>query len=130
MSALMPELVTKDEIPQTLIKLRRIRQKHARKVAALCALIKKAARGLVAVEKALDKDAAKVAGKEYKNKYDLSFQKHGSNESQVELDGLVTMPDFQSILDMATKTEADALEVADAEEPAELPYEDVMGSLD
>jgi len=42
---------------QTTTQLRSIRQKHARKVATLCGIIRKAARGLMAVERALDRAA-------------------------------------------------------------------------
>ena len=107
----------------TLLKLRSLRQKHARKVATLCGMIKKAAKGLVAVEKAMDQEAIEIAGKDYKYSYCLTFEENGSNDSQIETDGFITTPDFKSVLKMATESESIARSVAEAKELPELPYE-------
>jgi hypothetical protein len=114
---------SKDSTP--LLKLRSLRQKHARKVAILCGMIKKAAKGLVAVERAMDQEAVKVAGPDYQYKHCLSFEEHGSNDSQIETDGFVTTPDFKSVLQMAIDAEAGALSMVEANEPPKLPYEDM-----
>lgn len=107
----------------TLVKLRSLRQKHARKVATLCGMIRKAGKGLVAVEKAMDQEAIRIAGKDYECNYCLTFEENGSNDSQIETDGFITTPDFKSVLKMATESESIARSVAEAKEVPELPYE-------
>jgi hypothetical protein len=107
----------------TLLKLRSLRQKHARKVATLCGMIKNAAKGLVAVEKEMDQEAIKIAGKDYEFNYCLTFEENGSNDSQIENAGFITTPDFKSILKMAAESESIARSVAEAKELPELPYE-------
>ena len=114
------QLATHMSSEQTATQLRSIRQKHARKVATLCGIIRKAARGLLAVERALDRAAIKAAGQDYAEKYIITFQEHGSNEAQIETNGFITAPDFQSVLQMATDTEAAARLVAEAKEPPKL----------
>ena len=114
----------KRTIASNALKLRVIRQKHAAKVASLCAIVEKATKALIAAEKKMEEEAAAAVSYDHKRYHVMTFQSQGSNESQIELDGFVTTVDFASILKTASETSAEARRIAEAKEPPELPHED------
>ena len=115
--------VEKEGLELRVQKLRSMRHAYAPKVASLSKIIQMAAKALVKIEKDMDRQANEIDGEYYKSRYTLSFEIHGSNDAQVDLDGFVTTPDFQSILKTATETAEAAEDVASFTEPPPLPSE-------
>jgi hypothetical protein len=104
------------------MKLRVVRQKHAKKALMLSRTIERAVKALVKVEEELHKDSVAIAGDLYQNNHHVSFEPNGSNDSQVDCDGFITTPDFASVLKMATETISLLEPVVTAAEPLDLPY--------
>ena len=102
------------------LKLCALQQKHAKKVLMYSKMIQAAAKGLVKVQKCLDAEATEIAGEYYKNFHAVSFELHGTNDAQIELDGFVTTPDFSSVLKMADELVKSLEPVVNAVEPLPL----------
>jgi len=83
------------------LKLRALKKKHAKKALQLAKLIERAAKGLIKVQKSLHAEAVEIAGEYYQNFHRVTFELEGSNKDQIDCDGYVTAPDFESVLAMA-----------------------------
>ena len=106
------------------VQLRSVRQKYSAEIASLAGVIENAVKSLLSVEKKMAQEAIDIAGQDYETRHVLTFEPHGSNDSQVETDGFVTSPDFASILKTATEVLLEARRVAAHKpDPPELPYE-------
>ena len=80
------------------LKLNTMRRKHAKSALKLAKTIRKATKELMAIEKRMCQESISIAGEFYENFHTVSFQEHGSNESQMDCDGFITTPDFASML--------------------------------
>lgn len=105
------------------IKLRAVRHKHAKKGLVLAKKIQKAMKELVGIEKQMHTECRTIAGEWFENYHTVSFEEHGSNDSQIDCDGFITTPDFASVLKMATELVGSLEPIASAESPPALPCE-------
>ena len=105
-------LVEKESHQRRLQQLRALRFKYAPRVAMLSRIIQMAAKELVKIENAIDDQATEIDGGYYRDRHTLGFETRGANADQVELDGFVITPDFQSVLKTAIDTAAEAMKVS------------------
>jgi len=108
------------------LELCALQQRHAKKALMYSRMLLAAARGLVRVQNRMEDEAADIAGDDYEAHHIVSFELHGTNNAQIELDGLITTPDFASVLKMADELVKALEPVVTAVEPPPLlgEYED------
>jgi hypothetical protein len=83
------------------LKLRALQQKYAKQAMHCAKIIQAGAKKLIRVQNRMKDEAADIAGDSYHNFHIVSYELHCTNAEQVALDGLVTTPDFASVLQMA-----------------------------
>ena len=104
-------------------KLRTLRRKDAKKMLKHARALHKVATNLVEMEKALDAQAKEIAGEYYECFHVVSYELHGTNQRQMECDGLILTPDFASVLKTANDTINSLEPVVNAPDTPRLPYE-------
>jgi hypothetical protein len=114
-----------DKVQAEALELRKIRHKHAAKVAQQARIIASAARKLIKLEAVIHEASIAVAGEDYDLSHCPSFDLHGSMERQFENMGHVDGPGFTDVLAFAKMLAESAATVANAEEPPPMPYEDI-----
>ena len=114
-----------DKVQAEALELRKIRHKHAAKVAQQARIIASAARKLIKIEAEIHEASIAVAGEDYELSHCPSFDLDGPMERQFENMGRVDGPGFSDVLTFAKNLAKAAATVADAEEPPHMPYEDI-----
>ena len=114
-----------DKVQAEALELRKIRHKHAAKVAQQARMIASAARKLIKIEAEIRSASIAVAGEEYEECHCPSFDFNGSMERQFENVGEIKGPGFIDVLAFAKMLAESAATVANAEEPPPMPYEDI-----
>ncbi len=114
-----------DKVRAEALELRKIRHKHAAKVAQQARIIASAARKLIKIEAEIRSASIAVAGEEYEECHCPSFDFNGSMERQFENVGEIKGPGFIDVLAFAKELAESAATVADAEQPPPMPYEDI-----
>jgi hypothetical protein len=102
------------------LKLRVLQQKYAKQAMHCAKIIQAGAKKLIRVQNRMKDEAAEIAGDSYHNYHIVSYQLHGTNAEQVELDGFVTTPDFASVLQMAEELVVTLAPVITAKDPPKL----------
>jgi hypothetical protein len=114
-----------DKVQAEALELRKIRHKHAAKVAQQARIIASAARKLIKLEAVIHEASIAVAGEAYEECHCPSFDFNGSMEQQFENMGDVKGPGFIDVLAFARELAESAATVANAEEPPPMPFEDI-----
>ena len=114
-----------DKVRAEALELRKIRHKHAAKVAQQARIIASAARKLIKIEAEIRSASIAVAGEEYEECHCPSFDFNGSMERQFENVGEIKGPGFVDMLAYAKEVAEIATAVTNAEEPPPMPYEDI-----
>jgi len=99
------------------LKLRALQQKYAKQAMHCANIIQAGAKKLIRIQNRMKDEAAEIAGDSYRNYHIVSYELHGTNAEQVELDGFVTTPDFASVLQMADELVDTLAPVITAKDP-------------
>ena len=116
---------SKDRVHAEALELRKIRHKHAAKVALQARIIAGAARKLLKIEAEIRAASIAVAGEDYAVDHCPFFDGNGSMEAQFENMGEIKGPGFVDVLAYAKEVAEIATAVADAEQPPPMPHEDI-----
>ena len=105
-------------------QLRILQHRHAKKALKYAKTLRTTMQGLIELQQDIHAEATSIAGEYYKQFHGLSLELHGSNQSQVELDGFVTTPDLASVSKMADELVGFLEPVAGSKGPVSLRHED------
>ena len=117
--------LTSAQVQSQALKLRTIKHKHASRVAAHASIIAEAARMLIDIEAEIRKESIEAAGDDYCDDHEPSYDLHKSLDYQVENMMVIRGAGFVDILSCATGVAEHAAEVAAADTPPPLPFEDI-----
>ena len=120
----MLEAQRRARIQKEAFQLRQVRHSMAPKVAQLARIVAMATKKLLKLHACMDEAARQIAGKNYRECHEVSFEEFPSIADQrKEDDGEVAGPGLQDVLDVATEMARWAGECASAAEPPQLPSE-------
>ena len=117
--------LTSAQVQSQALKLRAIKHKHAAKVAGHARIIAEAAKALIDIEDEIRKESIEIAGDDYGDDHEPSYDVHKSLDYQVENMMDIRGAGFVDILSCATGVAEHAAEVASADTPPPLPFEDI-----
>ncbi len=104
--------------------LRALHHKHAAKVAAHARIVHLHAKKLLRLQQEIERDAAAIAGADYKECHDIGYDEYGSIESQRAADdGAVNGPGLVDVVQLASSIATYAGSVAAEATPPALPSE-------
>ena len=119
----MLEAERRARIQKEAFQLRQVRHSMAPKVAQLARIAAMATKKLLKLHACMDEAARQIAGKEYRECHEVSFEEFPSIADQLKEDGFVSGAGLQDVLSMATEMARWAGECASAAEPPQLPSE-------
>ena len=114
---------THKRMEAALPALRAIHHKYAARVARQAAVVHLAAKRLLALQKAIEREARAVAGAEYKEWHEVGYEMHESLAEQTERGDLPTGAGIVDLVTTAREIADYAERVAAAREPPTLPSE-------
>ncbi len=104
--------------------LRALQNKHAAKVAAHARVVCLHAKKLLKLQWEIEREAAAIAGADYKESYDVGYDEYGSMESQRAVDdSAIVGPGLVDVVELAASIATYAGRVAASATPPQLPSE-------
>ena len=111
-------------IHKQALKLRALRHSFAARIAQQARIVAIASKKLLKLHASMDKTARKIAGPDYRQYHEVTFEEFPSIADQRrEDDGAVQGPGLEDVRDLAVEMARWAGEVASADAPPQLPSE-------
>jgi len=105
-----------------VLRLRVIRNKHAEKIALQATIIESAAKAIIAINAAIDRECAAIAGEDYLDKHTVNFEPCPSIDDQLNEDvDVVRGAGINDVLAYASAVASDATDEAFVESTAANP---------
>ena len=110
-------------VDEKILALRKLHHDNAPKVARLARILQLTAERLHKIHVKIDKEAIRIAGKNYKDDHSVGFDEHGPLDEQTHRGDLPTGPGIVDIMDTARAMASYAGRVAAEATPLTLPSE-------